>query len=242
MRAQDAARESAQPTPSTWSAPAAMRPASFNISTCAAFIVAGARRAGRQTRQPRAVVALRRRRCAGRARRQDRSDAGAGRPPAFREAGIGFMFAPAHHPAMKNVGPTRVELGTRTIFNLLGPLLQSGLASSARWSACSRGSGSSRWRRCCKNLGSTAIWVVHGSRRARRDHTTRHDRAWRRSRTARSAAFDSDAGRYGPAARRSRDAAQGRRRRTTMPWRCSTCSKASRRLPRRGAASTRPRR
>ena len=40
----------------------------------------------------------------------------------IRDAGIGFMFAPAHHPAMKNVGPTRVELGTRTIFNLLGPL------------------------------------------------------------------------------------------------------------------------
>jgi anthranilate phosphoribosyltransferase len=47
-------------------------------------------------------------------------------PPAaisrcIAEAGIGFMFAPAHHGAMKHVGPTRVELGTRTIFNLLGP-------------------------------------------------------------------------------------------------------------------------
>lgn len=40
----------------------------------------------------------------------------------IEKAGLGFMFAPAHHPAMKNVGPTRVELGTRTIFNLLGPL------------------------------------------------------------------------------------------------------------------------
>src|SRR5579863_4895704 len=40
----------------------------------------------------------------------------------IREAGIGFMFAPSHHPATKNVAPTRAELGTRTIFNLLGPL------------------------------------------------------------------------------------------------------------------------
>src|SRR3954469_23591818 len=40
----------------------------------------------------------------------------------IHEAGIGFMFAPAHHPAMKNVAASRVELGTRTIFNLLGPL------------------------------------------------------------------------------------------------------------------------
>src|SRR5690606_15814785 len=39
----------------------------------------------------------------------------------IHEAGVGFMFAPAHHPAMKHVGPTRVELGTRTLVNLLSP-------------------------------------------------------------------------------------------------------------------------
>ena len=42
------------------------------------------------------------------------------------EIGIGFMFAPNHHPAMKNVAPVRKELGVRTIFNILGPADQSG--------------------------------------------------------------------------------------------------------------------
>ena len=72
------------------------------------------------------------------------------------------MFAPAHHPAMKNVGPTRVELGTRTIFNLLGPL--SNPASVKRQMI---GTFSKQWvepmAQVLKNLGSESIWVVHGS-------------------------------------------------------------------------------
>jgi anthranilate phosphoribosyltransferase len=40
----------------------------------------------------------------------------------IEKVGIGFMFAPNHHPAMKNVAPVRKELGVRTIFNILGPL------------------------------------------------------------------------------------------------------------------------
>src|SRR2546425_298766 len=39
-----------------------------------------------------------------------------------QEVGFGFMFAPAYHPAMKHVGPTRREIGIRTVFNILGPL------------------------------------------------------------------------------------------------------------------------
>jgi anthranilate phosphoribosyltransferase len=78
------------------------------------------------------------------------------------EAGIGFMFAPAHHPATKNVAPTRVELGTRTIFNLLGPL--SNPAGVKRQMV---GVFSKHWieplAQVLKNLGSERVWVVHGS-------------------------------------------------------------------------------
>src|SRR5204863_3326485 len=78
------------------------------------------------------------------------------------DAGIGFMFAPAHHPAMKNVGPTRVELGTRTIFNLLGPLSNPAGVKRQMVGVFSR-----QWieplAQVLKNLGSTCVWVVHGS-------------------------------------------------------------------------------
>jgi anthranilate phosphoribosyltransferase len=80
----------------------------------------------------------------------------------IKEAGIGFMFAPAHHPAMKNVGPTRVELGTRTIFNLLGPLSNPAGVKRQMIGAFSR-----QWiepmAQVLKNLGSECVWVAHGS-------------------------------------------------------------------------------
>jgi len=78
------------------------------------------------------------------------------------EAGIGFMFAPAHHPAMRNVGPTRVELATRTIFNLLGPLSNPAGVKRQMIGVFSR-----QWvqplAEVLKNLGAESIWVVHGS-------------------------------------------------------------------------------
>ena len=72
------------------------------------------------------------------------------------------MFAPAHHPAMKNVAATRLELGTRTIFNLLGPL--SNPAGVRRQMI---GVFSNHWTKplalVLKNLGAEKVWVVHGS-------------------------------------------------------------------------------
>lgn len=77
------------------------------------------------------------------------------------EAGVGFMFAPAHHAAMRHVGPSRVELGTRTIFNLLGPL--SNPAGVKRQIV---GVFSKAWVKplahVLKQLGSDRVWVTHG--------------------------------------------------------------------------------
>jgi len=78
------------------------------------------------------------------------------------EAGIGFMFAPAHHPAMKHVGPSRVEMGTRTLFNLLGP--QSNPAGARRYML---GVYDQRWVEpvAAALLANRAVsaWVVHGA-------------------------------------------------------------------------------
>jgi anthranilate phosphoribosyltransferase len=134
---------------------------SFNISTCAAFIVAGAgvpvAKHGNRALSSRSGAADV---LGALGVNIDLTPDGVSR--CIREAGIGFMFAPAHHPAMKNVGPTRVELGTRTIFNLLGPL--SNPASVKRQMV---GVFSRQWieplAQVLKNLGSESVWVVHGS-------------------------------------------------------------------------------
>lgn len=79
----------------------------------------------------------------------------------IHDTGVGFMFAPAHHPAMKHVGPIRVELGTRTIFNLLGPL--SNPASVSRQMV---GVFLPEWimpvAETLKALGADHAWVAHG--------------------------------------------------------------------------------
>jgi anthranilate phosphoribosyltransferase len=78
------------------------------------------------------------------------------------EIGIGFLMAPRHHSATRHVAPTRVELGTRTIFNLLGPL--SSPASAPRQLV---GVFAPEWVRpmaeVLGRLGTERAWVVHGS-------------------------------------------------------------------------------
>jgi anthranilate phosphoribosyltransferase len=133
---------------------------SYNISTCAAFITAG-------TGLP----------VAKHGNRALSSKSGAADvlmalgikidvPPekiseCITETNLGFMFAPAHHSSMKHVGPTRVELGTRTIYNLLGPL--SNPASVKRQVT---GVFSKTWveplAQVLKNLGTKACWICYG--------------------------------------------------------------------------------
>ena len=134
---------------------------SYNVSTCAALIVAGAgvpvAKHGNRALSSRSGAA------------DVLSALGVKidlRPDEITrciyEAGIGFMFAPAHHPATKNVAATRVELGTRTIFNLLGPLSNPAGVKRQMIGVFSR-----QWiepmAHVLQNLGSECVWVAHGS-------------------------------------------------------------------------------
>jgi anthranilate phosphoribosyltransferase len=77
------------------------------------------------------------------------------------EAGVGFMWAPQHHPAMKHWAPIRGELGIRTIFNLLGPI-----SNPARVRRQIVGVFSWQWvepiAHVLNKLGCDHVWVVHG--------------------------------------------------------------------------------
>ena len=80
---------------------------------------------------------------------------------AIKTAGLGFLFAPNHHPAMRFVGPARKAMGIRTLFNLLGPLCNPAGAKRQLL-----GVSADHWRapmaETLRDLGSTHAWVVHG--------------------------------------------------------------------------------
>ncbi len=80
---------------------------------------------------------------------------------ALAQVGIGFMMAPMHHPAMRHVGPVRAELGTRTIFNILGPLTNPAGVKRQLTGAFSA-SLLEPMAEVLRTLGSEAAWLVHG--------------------------------------------------------------------------------
>ena len=81
---------------------------------------------------------------------------------ALQEVGIGFMMAPMHHPATAHVMPTRAELGTRTIFNILGPLTNPAGVKRQLTGAFSRDL-IRPMAETLQRLGSDKAWLVHGS-------------------------------------------------------------------------------
>ena len=132
----------------------------YNVSTCAAFVVAGcgltvAKHGNRALSSKSGSADV----LAALGVNVDLSPEEIGR--VIDTAGLGFMFAPTHHAAMRFVGPSRVELGTRTIFNLLGPL-----ANPAGVKRLLLGVYAPEWVRplaeALQALGAEKAWVVHG--------------------------------------------------------------------------------
>ena len=133
---------------------------SYNISTCAAFVTAGTgikiakhgnRALSSKSGSADVLTAL--------GVKIDLAPEQISR--CIAEAGCGFMFAPAHHASMKHVGPSRVELGTRTIFNLLGPL-----SNPAGVKRQVTGVFAKAWveplAHVLNNLGCERAWICHG--------------------------------------------------------------------------------
>ncbi|PRY78817.1 anthranilate phosphoribosyltransferase [Yoonia maritima] len=81
---------------------------------------------------------------------------------AIAEAGIGFMMAPMHHPAMKHVGPVRLELGCKTIFNILGPLTNPAGVKRQLTGAFAIDL-IHPMAETLQQLGTEKAWLVHGS-------------------------------------------------------------------------------